>query len=270
MAARKKKTTKAVAKRPSGDLALPEELQDMFSKAINRDRATAKGAGGWPFVRTSGPVFAIDGHPQTDPFSVVAVAAVRQNAYYPGAYDASNPSGPTCFAVDTVGDELAMAPPAELKSKESELCSDCALNAWGSGQGRGKACGNNVKIAIFPSDMRDFAEGDGAVLSLPPTSLKPWGSYVRGLNERLGRPIFAIHTTFEKVPGESGGFTINIKPGDLIDDREQLEALNHRATTDAWATIITPPSAGGDEGRSRPKTTRKRRKVAAKKRTAKR
>ncbi len=253
----RKKT--AVAKKTTDALALSQELQDLFAGAINRDRASSVGAGGWPFVKTSGALFSVSGHAYPDPFTVIAVAAVRQNSYYPGAYDPNDSQGPECYAIDTEGDELTMAPPSELKTKCAELCSDCPMNAWGSAQGRGKACKNGVKIALLPADTKDFAAGEGAILSIGPTSLKPWGEYVRTLNERLGRPIFAIETIFEKEAGEGGGFKILPKPGDVIDDPDKLMLLNDRASKDVWAVLTTPPPAASTE--SKPAKTRKRRQV---------
>ena len=253
MAARKKKTSRKVATRPTNDLALAPDLQDMFADSIKRDRATSKGAGGWPFVKTSGAWFEVEGTQQPDPFRVVAVAAVRQNTYYQGVYDPNNPASPVCYAIDADADELTMAPPPDLPGKQADRCSDCPNNAFGSA-GKGKACKNGVKVALLRLDMPDLAEGAGAILNISPTALKPWGTYVARLNDQYGRPIFCAETIFEKDDKK-----IVPKLAKVIDDPKILKILHKRAMGDILQVLLTPPPTGDAVPDKGPKKKRRRR-----------
>lgn len=60
----------------------------------------------------------------------------QQNTYWGGAYDPKNISPPDCFSLD-----------GKKGSKYGD-CNKCKFNQFGSGQGRGKACRNQVRLFL--------------------------------------------------------------------------------------------------------------------------
>lgn len=67
----------------------------------------------------------------------------RQNTYWDGAYDPNSPTPPECFSVDG----KTGSKPRDSKGRFGN-CSNCKLNEFGSGVGKGKACRNQVKLYI--------------------------------------------------------------------------------------------------------------------------
>lgn len=199
MATRKRKSTpkrgeSAVVPVDLDDFALTD-YEEELAPYVERDAQAVGGGGGWSFLSTRGGAFALGEIDLGTELDVVVVGAMRENAYYPDAYDAANPSGPSCFALNLTGDSEEMGPPADLPTKENDRCATCKKNAFGSSDtGRGKACRNSVRLALLPADLKNlspdyFAKIDGALLRLPPTSLTKFDAYVKILTSR-GVPLF--------------------------------------------------------------------------------
>lgn len=70
----------------------------------------------------------------TDEISAVILAWRRQNTYWAQGFDKNNPTPPECYSTD-----------GKTGSVHGE-CSKCEFNKFGSGQGRGKACRNQIKV----------------------------------------------------------------------------------------------------------------------------
>jgi hypothetical protein len=264
MAARKtkKKTTKAVATRPkSGALALPDELSDELEKYINRDKASASGAGGgMSFIRTRGGQFAFNDAVLEQPLRVVVLGAVRENLYYPKDFDPDVSQSPSCFALDVKGDETAMGPPADLKTKEAEKCSECWANAFRSAErGKGKACKNNVRMVLLPyQEGVDFSKVTGARLSVPPTSLKNWSAYTNKVTEGMRAPLFAVITELTTQPAERGGFTMDFGFGGVLSNPD-IMVVKDRVDSDGLSNLhVLPITGAADEEPTAPKVVRKK------------
>ena len=258
MAARKTKTTKAVAKTKTGALALPDELSGELEKYINRDRASASGAGGgMSFIRTRGGQFAFNDSILEQPLRVVVLGAVRENLYYPAAFDPDVSQSPTCFALDTAGNEAEMGPPAEMKGKEAEKCSECWANAFRSAErGKGKACKNNVRMVILPyQEGADFSKITGARLSIPPTSLKNWSAYTNKITEGMRAPLFAVVTELTTQPAERGGFTMDFGYAGVLSNPD-IMVVKDRVDSDGLSNLHALPMLGAadEEKVSAPKS----------------
>lgn len=272
MAARKTKkktTTKAVAKRKAlSPLSLPDDLREEFSGAISRDRATAVSAGGWPMIRTSAQGFKLGLMDLGNPTDLIVLGAIRQNVLFEGDFRPGEPSLPTCAALDLEQDESTMKAPVAFA--KAPTCAECSYNAWGSGKGRGRACKNQVKLAVFPYDPKiDYSKGGrGAIVNLPPTSLKPWSEYVRHVTDDIVRPLFTVVTRLETKP-EAQGFSVTPSFGGPIDGAPVLRALAERAETDARKMLeLLPPIAEDADLGSKPETSTggvRRRKIQRKK-----
>jgi hypothetical protein len=282
MAARRKKktsTSKAVTKTRPNLIQLPDELSGELDKYINRDKASATGGGGMPFIRTRGGQFVFNDEILEQPLPVIVIGAVRENLYYPEAYDPDAPGqSPTCFALDSNQDESSMAPPADLESKENDTCSSCWANAFGSAErGKGKACKNNVRLVVLPAirdengDLPDLAKVAGARLSVPPTSLKNWSTYTNKIIEGLHAPLFAVITAIETEPAERGGFSMFFELEDGV-PTDEIMTVKERVDSDGIAAIEALPmlGSGSDEEEKPAKRGPVRKKVVKKKAASKR
>jgi len=86
---------------------------------------------------------------------------------------------PDCFSNDGI------KPDASVRAPCSELCANCAYNAYGSGTDQdgnatdGKACSDNKILAVF-------VPGYGVhQFKIPPGSLKNWGLYMKQYKNNL-------------------------------------------------------------------------------------
>jgi hypothetical protein len=263
---KKKKTSRALARRTTSAIATLPDLGDEYAEVLNRDRATAK-ATGWDFIRTRGTGWKWGEDPLPNPFEAIIVAAMRVNTYYTGAFDPNSFSAPTCYAYAADGmDETAMAPPDSLATKENADCGTCIQNAFGSGQGRGKACKNQIKLAVLCfvpgcDDYGDTGKAKGLVLTLPPASIKEFAAYSEKITSEggLNRALFTVVTQLEK--DDSGtGFKINASLVEPIQSAPILKTIMSR-TREGYKTLQLPPPTGSAE-EATPKRTTRRRKVS--------
>ena len=121
---------------------------------------------------------------------MVAIIAdfVHSQTWYDEKFDADNPSPPACQALSVTGEE--MQPLAASPNKQSDFCDGCELNAWGSADvGRGKACGQQYKAAVLAAGPGEtLANCEMAILTIPPTSLKNFDTYVKSLRKNTSGP----------------------------------------------------------------------------------
>jgi hypothetical protein len=179
--------------------------------------------------------------------------------------------------LDTEQNEAAMAPPADLESKESDSCATCWANAFGTAErGKGKACKNNVRLVVLPTigevEDIDFAKVAGARISVPPTSLKNWSGYANKIIEGLHVPLFAVITSIETEPAEKGGFSMFFDLADGV-PTDEIMTVKERVDSDGVANIETLPmlGTGAEEKEEVPvRRTKVRKKVTKKKSKASR
>jgi hypothetical protein len=118
---------------------------------------------------------------------VILNAAKLSRTYYSGAYDAENPSAPTCWSADT------QAPASEVPAgqRQASRCMDCPQNIKGSGQGESRACRFNQRIAVFLEGNMD----EVYQLQLPATSI--FGDAKDG---KMGMQAYAKYLKAHKTP----------------------------------------------------------------------
>lgn len=111
---------------------------------------------------------------------VVIVDFVTSNLFYDSPYDRDNPQPPGCFAI---GPEPSLLVPSKNSpNRQSETCSACPNNQFGSAQnGKGKACKNTRLLALSPLGADDGEDAPIWIMSVPPTSMKAFDSYVHSL-----------------------------------------------------------------------------------------
>jgi len=186
MAARKKTGT-AVA-------TIKEEIARQAAVASE----TVGGTGGGNRIRvTQGKKFVDpDGNESTGPIMLTILDYNSQNLYYGGPFEKDNPVPPDCFALSTVGslggkiDHLV--PSDNAPEKQAEACNLCPMNQFGSAaNGKGKACKNTRVLAVINPDL-DPAEAPINTLSISPSGLKRFDTYVRTLASKSQTPITVV------------------------------------------------------------------------------
>jgi hypothetical protein len=130
---------------------------------------------------------------EADELEVVVLDFNSHNQFYESAYTPGVVSVPTCFAI---GDNpKALVPSKNAPQAQSENCAQCAMNAYGS-NGNGKACRNSRLLAVI--DPADMAEGPVYTISVPPTSIRAWDSYVSTLVARHKCPPIGVVTSISQ------------------------------------------------------------------------
>lgn len=194
---------KALVKKETQALASYEEE---FAKQAEEYANQEAGTGGGKFFSIRGGTLALNGAPiPGNQMAVVIVDSLLVNAFYQGDYDPDSPQGPSCYAFGR--DEKTMVPHEECGEKQSDGCTDCPNNQFGSAsKGRGKACKNGRRIAVIPAGLinkqgvferakdESFASEEVIYLNLPPTSLQGFGAYVKQVAGALKRPPHGVIT----------------------------------------------------------------------------
>lgn len=144
---------------------------DLFKSLQEMNKTLAGGSGGsGKRLSIKGNKFRliVDGEQvsvsREDTMNVVVVnAAAVSRTYYEGTYDPNNPSAPTCWSVDT----RVPAPEVPAEQRKAARCADCPMNVKGSGQGEGRACRFNQRLAVTLEGKPD----EVYQLQLPATSI---------------------------------------------------------------------------------------------------
>ena len=118
---------------------------------------------------------------------VVINAAKLSRTYYKGAYDAENPSAPTCWSPDTQTPS-ADVPKAQIQASR---CMDCPQNIKGSGQGESRACRFSQRLAILLEGQMDTVYQ----LQLPATSI-----FGEARDGNMGMQAYAKYLKAHKTP----------------------------------------------------------------------
>lgn len=157
-------------------------------------------------VQPVGSFNAPDGQDLGSEIQVVIVDFISKNMFYDRPYDPGTPGPPACYAAGKVIAD--MAPDPESPAIQSDLCSTCALNVFGSGSnGKSKACKNTRELVVLlvDSDAPDaIADPAGQLytISLPPTALRSFDGIASTIARSLGGPpIKAIVTITAKNAG---------------------------------------------------------------------
>lgn len=129
-------------------------------------------------LNKNGTITCPDGSEGTE-IEVVILDFVTVNLFYDRPYDKDVVFPPACFAIGP--EPTLLTPSKNCPSRIADTCSACPNNQFGSAlNGKGKACKNSRLVAVSPADAK---EGDCPIwiVSVPPTSIKPFDAYVSGL-----------------------------------------------------------------------------------------
>ncbi len=202
--------------------------------------------------------------------SFVIVDFIRANAYYDTPFHEDTIELPACLALSVDGEN--MAPLEHAPRKQNQHCDGCEHNAWGSADiGRGKECKEQYRLAVLAVDHsrnETYVNCEMATVTVPPTSKKNFGDYVRALDEKTGRPPLAFLTEFsfdDNIDHEVLLFEV----GKAYKDAKTLTAILGR-TAEARDMLMAPPDFSGNAAESASKKkTKKKVKAKAKKKTSK-
>lgn len=176
--------------------------------------------------------------------SVVVLGNAVEHAYYTEAYDADRVVPPSCFAIGKSNQEEAMVPHEVVPEEQrvSTSCASCPNFQWGSGRGRGKACGTRRRLALIPAvaldDIDTLSSAEIATLKVPVTSVRNWSSYVNVVAAEHQRPPYGVITEIKVVPDAHTMFKVHFSCMGRIalDVMPQLGSLLDRADP-----ILTAP-----------------------------
>jgi hypothetical protein len=221
----------------------------------------------------------------------VIIDAVREHAYYPGAFDPDNKTPPTCYAFGR-DDESEMFPHVESMAKSPDFfmpqhfdaagnvagCNGCPMNVFGTAdKGGGKACKSKMRLSILPAGIYEpvgrtdwqlnlFDEPDHyktatpAYLSVPVTSGKNWSDYTRMLRTKYGRPPLGAFTRIFLTPHEKHQFHVNfelVTPGEAgLVPNELLGIMIERGEAETSEPLRGYEKPAADDGQKRGFTRR--------------
>ncbi len=159
-------------------------LQSM-QKQIAAERETIKQqihAPNTNTISTRGKVFNMpDGSEDEGPIEAIILDFINVNEYYTGAYDPTKLVPPSCFAISKFADKLV--PSDNSNEQVHKTCAGCPNMEWGSAPvGKGKACKNTVRLALFPLDGE--SEKDILILKVSPTGLTGFNRYVNRVDQQ--------------------------------------------------------------------------------------
>ena len=191
----------------------PQDLTELYRKMAEEYAASERRAGSTISVR-NGIMSVADQPIPGNQFAAVILDAARLNTYYPNAYNPQSMDPPVCYAVGR--DDASLAPHPDMArdpyfKAQAQNCNSCPMNEFGSGRtGTGKACTNRRRLYMLLAGTYQMTNGglqmtpfmDAAhyettpflQMTLPPTSLKAWGEYVRGSAAQYQRPMFGLVT----------------------------------------------------------------------------
>lgn len=148
--------------------------------------------------------------------NVIIVASMMQRLFYKERFDPNKPASPVCFAFHDGSDEVPWVPHPKSHEQQSDTCSVCPRNAWGSdlGGSRGKACKEVRKLALIPG----VNSKEMALLSVPVTSVKNWSNYVNGVAASAKRPPWGVVTEISVQPHARNQFEVKFDMVEALDE----------------------------------------------------
>ena len=162
----------------------------------NINESTQQAAGN--NISVKGQVFKLpDGKTSPGPLNGYIIDYINKNMFYPDQYVEGEFSEPICWAIHR---NIKMMKPSDKGTQiQNEDCPSCPQNKLGS-KGRGKACSNNVVLAIHTVDVKP--EDEVLTIKVSATGLKGWANYVREL-EAIGKDPVEVVTSLSFKSGLS-------------------------------------------------------------------
>lgn len=163
----------------------------------------------------------------------IVIGYCALNAWYKAKYDKDDKQPPDCYAFGDKADDPSMAPHEKAPDPQAELCADCEHNKYGTAEtGRGKACGNRIRLGLITESDAETVEGASAAelatASVSPTNLKRWAGYVKSLEEEHQRPPWSVVTEITTYDDKETQIRVEFRMVATIDDDALLTVLEKR------------------------------------------
>jgi len=172
---------KAKAKESNALTSVQQRIQSRLAK-INETTAAPSGQN----ISVKGSMFKLpNGQTSPGPLNCIILDYCNKNMFYTKPYQEGDFEEPECYAV---GREIKTMAPT-IEDPVSATCDTCPNNKFGS-KGRGKACSNNVLLAILPEDFTE--DSDVFTIKASATAIKSWTNYVRELSSVNVDPIQVV------------------------------------------------------------------------------
>ena len=267
MATRKRRVSKKTtgsAIVPFGETGVSDggdtEWLEKLRQRAQDDAAVSEGAdAGWPYINTRGGRAVFQDEELELPVSVAVLGARHDYRLYEGAFDPENPGRPTCFAIGTTAS--AMAPPADLKTKQAETCEECWANCFGTdNRKKGKACNQRLRLALVSLSKDDtaesVAEAQGARIMVPTMSRRNFHTFANKVTKGAKLPLYAAVAELDVEPNERTQWEVKFRPVGVATNHELLDVLERRAD-EAKPVLDAPPQIDGPGDDEKPSGGRK-------------
>jgi hypothetical protein len=226
-------TKKAVAKKP-GTAIMP--WTDKFAKYAkeSKEQVANVGTGGGVSVSFGHGTITVGGSiVKSGRLECVVLGSCALNKWYKTQYNPDDRQPPDCYALAVISDDPEMRPHPQATDKQSEDCTSCDKNVFGSANtGRGKACGNTIRLGLFTaedaSDAESIAAAELATAGVSPTNRKYYSEYVDLLMDEHGRPPWAVVTEIQSHHDDKTQIRLEFRMVSLIEDDDVLQALEKR------------------------------------------
>lgn len=224
--------TKKVAPKKSTAIVKWDEKFSKYAKET-KDQVKNIGTGGIGIRFGRGSISIGETPVKGGKLECVILGSCALNAWYKNDYDPNEKTPPDCYAFSVISDDPEMVPHQAVTDKQSDLCKDCEKNQFGTAKvGRGKACGNTIRLGILTARDAEDAAGIGnaelATGKVSPTNLSHYKKYTDLLEEEHGRPPWAVVTEISSHDDPKTQIRLEFRMVELIDDDEILAALEKR------------------------------------------
>lgn len=232
------------------DLTKPTETLPDFGDftAMFKEAAEAyvehEPVSGIQFISTKNGRFALQedfvGSDAGRTFKGIILGHVFDQAYYEKKYNDKERGYPVCFSLGDTQDLLA--PHLNSPKPQSKDCKDCPMNKFGTadgGKGAAKACRQHRRLAVLElkETWEKTLKGPILLLRIPPTGLRDYSRYVKGLAAKYQAPPFAFLTQFSF--DEDTGKVPVCHLTDVIRDKAVITEVLSRLG-DAQEVLLTP------------------------------
>lgn len=213
---------------------LPANWEEQMAADTKADAAAVAGIGGGAWLSIRNGVLKFQGTPLADSqLDCVVLASIFDKAYYGGVpFDADAPAAPVCWALgqDVPGQDIKkLVPSDDSHERQHDTCEGCPMNEFGSSdRGKGKACKDQVRLALLHSDYLKadlIADAPVVFLRVPPTSIAAWGTHVKKITSVLEKPKYAVITRLSVAPDDKVQVRVSFDVQDDIRDKKLLGAL---------------------------------------------
>jgi hypothetical protein len=178
----------------------------------------------------------------------IIISSATEQRYDTKPFDPQAISPPDCFALSLSGEH--MIPDPVVKEPQSERCEICPQFGWQPNPKRPgknhKPCKERRRLALLPADAiqkGNIKTAEVAVLALPVTSVKYWGTYVNAMAAQHGKPPWALLTEISLRPHPQNQFEVNFTNVGLI-PTELLAEVRDRITQ-GNEVLLTPYDMSG-------------------------